>query len=256
MLLVFLLFVFTAQAAAQTVGNVQVLGRVTTTLLDENLGLAASRAHPGYVYGHNDRGGGHQLSALDPATGALQAVLTIEGVVNHDWEDLCVGTCGGGEVRLRTCRWSEHDAESLLIDPAGDLYVISMVTAGDGLFAKLPGDGWGSVQGVPIGQSESVRLGLQTTHHDPRGADLSPDGRSLLVKTEESVLLYQFTNAKDYVAQLDHARPQQVSTYIRRPLGEAIAWNLDGTGFYTLPEGVTPVFHFYSVSRKPEDIVG
>ncbi|XP_076461681.1 uncharacterized protein LOC143294136 [Babylonia areolata] len=266
-------------------GNVRVMGQVSSAEVDENSGLAASRLHPGILYGQNDHGDTNRIFAMDPVSGDVKATLTIQGVTNHDWEDLCVGTCGRGDsgtciyiadigdkngqnprqiykvrepqdisdatlpvVDTYKFTWSEDDAESLMIDQAGDLYIISKVHGGDALFAKLPPNGWGSAVGVKVGHHDTVRLGLQTTHNDPQGADLSPDGRNMLVKTEEGLLLYQFSSSMDYVAELSQMRGLEVSTYVRRVNGEAVAWNVEGTGFYTLPEGLSPVFNYYTVT--------
>ena len=141
-----------------------------------------------------------------------------------------------------------------MVDPRGDLYVISKVNDGNALFAKLPASGWESSQGVTVPSADTVRLGLHTDHNDPQGADLSPDGLSMLVKTEEGVLYYDFTDNGDYVRQLAGKRPVEVTTYSRRPSGEAVAWDVNGNGFYTLPEGEHPVFNYYFVHEV--DIVG
>jgi hypothetical protein len=84
-----------------------------------------------------------------------------------------------------------------------------------------------------------------------QGADLSQDGLSLLVKTEESVLYYGFPHPGGYVQQLHDVSPILVDTYVRRKAGEAVAWNADGSGFYTLPEGANEYFNYYSVTRNP-----
>lgn len=288
-LFLFCLFLSSTCAEVQF-STVNVLGTVSAGRLDENSGLAVSRVHARIVYGQNDHGDSNRVFALDPMSGDLKATLTIDGAHNHDWEDLCVGPCGQGlsgsclyigdigsgnkqlprtiyKVRepstiedstlpvldTYTFTWAEDDAESLMIDPSGDLYIISKVHGGDALFAKLPRSGWSSAHPVHVGVHDSVRLGLRTSHNDPQGADLSPDGRYLLVKTEESVVVYEFSAAQDYVSELGQLRPRVVTTYVRRPSGESVAWTGASDGFYTLPEGQNPVFNYYSVVS---DLIG
>lgn len=268
-------------------GQVQVLGQVTSSQPDENSGLAASRVHPNVLYGHNDHGDTSRIFAFDPNTGAVLATIHIDGATNTDWEDICVGTCGGSQANesclyigdigdgngrhprtvykvmepplledgsisvVETYRftWSEADAESLMVDPQGNLYVISKASGGEARFAPLPAAGWQSSSPVTVTDQGSVLLHLHTAHRDPQGGDLSSDGLSLLVKTEEGILFYEFATASDYAQQLSHMTPTVVSTYVRRPAGEAVAWNPQGTGFYTLPEGLHPTFHFYTFSH-------
>ena len=154
------------------------------------------------------------------------------------------------------CRWGEDNAESLMIDPEGDLFVISKVHGGDALFARLPPSGWGASTPVAIPSHATARLGLHTGHKDPQGGELSPDGRALLVKTEEGLLYYAFSANRNYVSEMAAMRPQEVSTYVRRASGESVAWNVNGTGFYTIPEGLHPVFNYYTVTGEAGTPIG
>lgn len=67
---------------------------MSSSEVTENSGLAASRQHPGVLYGHNDKGDSSRIFALDPRTGDLLATLEIDNAANYDWEDICVGICG------------------------------------------------------------------------------------------------------------------------------------------------------------------
>nr|KAG5701277.1 hypothetical protein BaRGS_020639 [Batillaria attramentaria] len=263
----------------------QKLGKVKDLRLDEASGLAASRKHPGVFYTHNDKGGRARIFALSAETGEVLATLKIEGAVNKDWEDICVGPSAsgkgddqdyiyvgdigdrGGEKKAANTiykvrepdtiqndslkvedtlkfKWREQDAESLMIDPEGNLYIISKVKGGQALFAKLPASGWGASDPEPIPESDTARLNIETNKNDPQGADISPDGTEILVKAEKAVYYYAVPK-KDYLKVVRDTEPQKVETYKRRKDGEAVAWKADGSGFYTLPEGENPTFHFY-----------
>ena len=78
-----------------------------------------------------------------------------------------------------TCRWDEPDAEGVIVDPKGEVYVISKVDGGNGLLGKLPSSAWGQYDPVTVPAANTVRLGTYSSRfeRDPRGADLSPDGR-------------------------------------------------------------------------------
>jgi len=60
--------------------------------LRESSGLAASRAHPGLFWSHNDSGDGPMLYAID-TTAALLGVVEVEGARAVDWEALGMGPC-------------------------------------------------------------------------------------------------------------------------------------------------------------------
>ena len=152
-------------------------------------------------------------------------------------------------------RWGEEDAESLMVDPDGDLYIISKVHGGRGLFAKLPRAGWGATHPVTIPIQDTAILRLHTSNNDPQGADISPSGTELLVKAEEEVYYYSVPDG-DYVRAVRDRLPEVVQTYVRRPSGESVAWNAAGSGFFTLPEGKHPTFHLYMKAESPGDIVG
>jgi hypothetical protein len=64
-------------------------------MLTETSGLAASRAHPGVLYAHNDSGGGAVFYAV-AETGALIATIRLPGVTLEDTEDIDVGPCPAG----------------------------------------------------------------------------------------------------------------------------------------------------------------
>ena len=57
------------------------------SIIIEASGLAASHRDPKLLWTHNDSGGQPVLYALDP-NGARRGDLRIQGVVNHDWEDI------------------------------------------------------------------------------------------------------------------------------------------------------------------------
>ena len=163
-------------------------GRVARPELTEASGLAASRAHPGVLWSHNDHGGGAVLYALGP-DGADLGAFTVPGVDARDWEDIAAGADAGGQAwiyvadigdnhekrdevevlrvpepatlgadgltgaagRLRL-RYPDHahDAETLLVDPQdGSVYVLTKSKLGATLVFRTPGPGAFDTASVP-----------------------------------------------------------------------------------------------------------
>lgn len=80
---------------------------------EEASGLAASRRTPGLLWTHNDSGGEPVLFALG-LDGSLRGKIRLEGVTNHDWEDiaafeldgrawLIIGDIGDNYATRRDC---------------------------------------------------------------------------------------------------------------------------------------------------------
>ena len=63
--------------------------------VSETSGVAASRAHAGIFWTHNDSGGDSAVFALD-STGVVVGRVRIRGAGNRDWEDIAVAPCGPG----------------------------------------------------------------------------------------------------------------------------------------------------------------
>ncbi|XP_012946250.1 uncharacterized protein LOC106013922 [Aplysia californica] len=139
--------------------------------------------------------------------------------------------------------WTEQDAETLMIDPTGQLYVVSKIHGGRAVLAKIPSSAWGGPR-VALDQAHSGTLKLTTSHNDPQGGDISPDGKEMLLVCEDDVYHYNVANL-DYVKAVNSQIPQRIASYSREHSTEAIAWSPNGSGFYTLPEGKDEKLYFY-----------
>lgn len=60
--------------------------------VSETSGVAASRAHPGLFWTHNDSQGDSAIFAVDSG-GTLIGRVRVQGATNRDWEDIAVGPC-------------------------------------------------------------------------------------------------------------------------------------------------------------------
>jgi len=65
-------------------------GTLNRTYTGEASGLAASRAHPGVLWTHNDSNNPNKVYAISATDGHLLAEYTVSGGSNDDWEDIAI----------------------------------------------------------------------------------------------------------------------------------------------------------------------
>ena len=140
--------------------------------LNEASGLAVSRSVPGRLWTHNDSGQ-PIVFALD-TQGKVTARVRLTGAVVEDWEAIAVGPCPAGSClyiadigdnqaarkRITIYRTPEpagagssapaaealhatypdgaHDAETLLVTPDGELFIVTKGDPGSGTLYKFP----------------------------------------------------------------------------------------------------------------------
>jgi hypothetical protein len=78
------------------------------------------------------------------------------------------------------------------------------------------------------------------------GGDISPDGSLVLLKTYNDVLLWARGEQEDVATAL--SKQPVLLPYIAEPQGEAIGWNSDGSGYYTVSEeklGLSAHLYYY-----------
>lgn len=73
------------------------VGILNHSPLKEASGLAASRAHAGVLWTHNDGGAGANVFAIDSVTGAVLTTIPIPEIENLDWEDAMVVSPASGQ---------------------------------------------------------------------------------------------------------------------------------------------------------------
>jgi hypothetical protein len=143
------------------------------------------------------------------------------------------------------------DAETLLADPlSGDLYVISKSLDGSGIY-RIPAEGFeekdileaeklGELPDKPASMFELIT-----------GGDVNADGTELLIKSYQQVFYWNRTGRETPLHELLQVPPDTLN-YRAEPQGEAIAFDADGEGFFTLSEerfNIVPVLYFYE--RRP-----
>lgn len=239
-----------------------------TDKLKEASGLAISHVNPGILYSHNDSGGEAKIYAID-AQGKLCATLSLAGASNRDWEDIAAvtlaksgqsyiyaGDIGDNAARYNTIkiyRFPEpklskadslltiqnydtieiayedgpRDAEALFVDPrSGDIYIISKREEQVGLYRAKPSYPTGKI-------NTAVKLGTLPLSW-VTAADLSPNGKKLLVKTY--VGIWQFKVNRHKQGDITLSQKPKNLPYKIEPQGEGICWDNQGKGYYTLSE--------------------
>lgn len=253
-------------------------GTVAEPALVETSGIVASRRNAGVLWAHNDSGDSPRIFALDTAGRSL-GTYAVQGAEALDWEDIAAGPGpeeGSGylyigdigdnpETRASvtiyrvlepavdpaapadgtleaermdvTYEDRARNSETLLFDPeSGALFTVHKT---GGRAARIYRIG----PFVPGGDVTATMVGMVRTPMATAG-DISADGREILIRSYVSVQLWKRPEGStiDEALGATHcrmaARPE--------PQGEAIAFGLDGAGYYTLSEGAARPLWFYA----------
>ncbi|XP_061177716.1 uncharacterized protein LOC133186497 [Saccostrea echinata] len=256
------------------------VGDISDHRIAEASGLASSRVHASVLYTHNDKGDSSRIFAVDADSGHVLAELNINNARNYDWEDIAVGVCpnapsksciyigdtgdhsGDGSVKniylveeplllkdgslnpIATLHyeWNVIDAETLMVDPNGNVILITKVHGGLGQIGIIPSSAFLSTSTYQITRSSTLNI-PPTTHNDPVGGDISPNGREVLLRTHNTIYYWRVDNM-DYLTALSTADPVVVS-HVKEHQGEAVAWDALGNGYFTCSEGHNePIYYF------------
>lgn len=244
------------------------LGKVESDALTEVSGLAASRVYEDMLWVHNDSGDGPFLYCVR-TTGASCGVFEVSGADATDWEDIAIGPHPGsgrdhiyigdigdnrqerGSVTVYviaepdpgkspprataivhdlTYPGGPRDAEALMVDPNGDIFIVT----------KTPGRATLYVAHAPLARRERLervgQIDLGSSLSGVTGGDISSDGRSAVLAT--------YSGVYELVAP-DGSFRWWAGTIRRLRMGrfrqlEAVAYGDDGTTVYATSEGRHP----------------
>ncbi len=266
-------------------GAAELLGNLSSPVINESSGLAISRVRPDRLWTHNDSGTGPKLFAVD-LTGQLVATCSVEGARAIDWEDmasflldnqpfLVIGDFGDNRMTrghyqlylvpepalpaadLHVAREVEFrfesdsfDCESVAFDPTTREFILVAKTWKPfcTVFAlPLPADDDKSVQIAR--RIASLPLAGIT------GMDISPDGaRAILVSYTSA---YEYERLPDQTWGQAFARPPIKRTMPERIQGEAICYGQDGkTLFLTSEQRPCPLFRVPPATDDGDDPTG
>ena len=263
------------------------IGTIKTDLIQEASGIAASRKNKSILWVHNDSGSSSVLYAIN-YTGKLLGTFIIKDARCRDWEDIAIGPgpdknkdylyigdigdneskhskvtiyrvpepnvnsnasdkkieIGPPDVIELTFPDRPKDSETLLVDPLnGDIYLITKRN----LFSR--------VYHAPYPQSidkpaEMVYVAILPWGF-ATGGDVSPDGKLVIVRVPASALIWKRSeNEPLWRAFLGQYLDIEL---IPEPQGEAICFNSNGLGFFTLSEKANQPLYYYQASNLPEE---
>ena len=234
--------------------------------LEEISGLAASVLNPGMLWVHNDSGNPAVVYLVDENLN-IHLSCRLKGAKNRDWEDIAVGP--GPDKSKRYVYVADigdnnarHGVKYIYRFPepqAGPKNQEITIFAFDTIAFRLSGEKKDTEAIMVHPQTQHIYVvskrekpvhvyELQFPFGDEIltarniaalpltqivGADISADGDEILMKDYDNVYYWRMKGRT--VAQALKDKPL-VLHYTEEPQGEAIAFKMDGSGFYTLSE--------------------
>jgi len=234
------------------------VGTLESPEITELSGLAASRVHPGVLWGHNDSGDVPRIFAIDES-GRLRATVHINVPVAHDWEDIAItgttiyiGDIGDNDAARSSIlvhRVAEpalqdatvnattftlhypdgaHDAEALMVDPLGRRLVIvtKELSGRSSVYATSlahPG-ALTRIATLALGPGELVTAG-----------DISADGESIALRTYIAVYIWSRRGSEDLATTFTRSPCRRTPSRERQ--SEALAIAPAGDHYVTSSEG-------------------
>lgn len=253
-------------------------GVIQVPEMSEISGMVASQNMPGMLWAHND-GGDQPVVYLIDSKANWQGTFRLSNAANRDWEDIATAKINGENYLLLSdtgdnssvfnndyyiyrCKEPKantaaeqninstekisfkypdgsRDAEALLVDHAtNDIYIItkreakariyvlpypqktnSQITAS--FVAELPFGG--ELGGVPMGAT---------------GGDISWNNSEIIIKNYFQVYYWKLKTGETIRQALTRSY-DKLLPYAPIPQEEAICWESNAAGFYTLAEGTT-----------------
>lgn len=236
--------------------------------VSESSGVAFGRRNPGAVWTHNDSGGDAVVFAAD-STGRRFSPVEVQGARNRDWEDIAVGSCPSGNCLFIADTGDNHaerkdveiirvpepgrgarrtapaetfqarypggprDAEAMFVLPGGRVYLLTKGRNSPVALYRYPGP----LRAGRVATLQRVRSITRTPVSRPNqvtGADATPDGRWVAVRTYSSLFLYR---TEDLFAGRDAAAARVDLARLGEPQGEGVALRADGTVLLTSEGG-------------------
>lgn len=228
----------------------------------------ASISNPGYLWTINDSGNPSEIFLLDH-DGDIKLTCKLKKINNRDWEDIAiwrdpkdslvylyVGEIGDNEARYALkyiYRLEEpllekedkisidkfdtliiklpdalRDMEAMTIDHStGDLYMVSKREQNVNVYL---------LDHNSTLKRDTLVPSIITTipYFNTVAIDFSFDSKEILLKTYDEIYYWKKPDSVS-IAKTLNSPPIRLD-YKKEPQGESLAWNLDGSGFYTLSE--------------------
>lgn len=264
-----------------------VIGKANNPMLNEISGMVASKRNKGMFWVHNDSGDINKIFLID-SLAQIRAIFYLKDVENRDWEDVAITTINGEtwlyiaeigdnqaifdtkyiyrfkepslngsslieNIEKISFQYSDgnRDAEALLIDhDTQQLYIISKREEKKRLYeiSFIPG----TVQTANF--LSELNFSVSTNTSIPQliqgqyivAGDISPDNGEILIKNYMQIFYWKKRENETLKETLN--RPPKQVPYMIEPQGEAIAFDTEGKGYYTISEadsdGVTSIIYY------------
>ena len=260
--------------------------RGESTMMEAS-GIAPSILNPGYIWSHNDKGNENLLFLLDEASGKTIVRYRLQGINNRDWEDMEITVDENGNPWIfladigdnnrvypnytihkfreplmeedhkgRVVNWqpedyktyvytypedNKHDSEALLYDLwHDDLYIVTKRDFNSLIYVLSGDEDWSS--------PGEARLVGNFNFTRAVAGNVSLDGTGVLLKTYERIMYWERSEMEP-LWQTFQRKPQLAPYEPVEPQGEAIAFDVEGRGYFTLSEysnSIIPVLYYYS----------
>lgn len=242
---------------------------ITPGIIDEASGLAASATMPGYLWTIQDSGQPNSLYLIS-RDGKTIKEYNLPGSNNRDWEEVAIGPGPDNGVSyayiadignnnqpiaptntiyripeisgadgsfsqnaLQKITFSypdgPRDAEALIVDPqTRDIFVLSKEMTGTNIYRLGYPQ---SLTDVSVAEKVGSVPGVLLT----TASSISRDGSEILVRSYLGVYYWRRSNGESVTQALTRS-PNKTLTVAAEPQGEAICFEHENKGFYTLSE--------------------
>ena len=263
------------------------VGTISDARIDEVSGMVPITGRPDYFWIHNDSKDAARLFAIRK-DGALVAEVDLPGASNTDYEDIATGpgpdrdrtylfiadTGNNALNRTQLVIWrlpepslpstnlnqalvaersepirfryptGTYNNESLIVHPStGALYIITKVNGPAGVY-RFPS----SAAGAAV--QTLVRIATMNIGGLVTAADLSEDGRRMLVRTFPAVQEYRLPEGARFESIFNQPRIILPNAGAAEPKSESICFDLQDLDFFTSNEGNPAPIHQTSRLRQ------
>jgi hypothetical protein len=248
-------------------------GIIDNSEINEASGLASSKNYPSMFWTHNDSGDKPRIFLITDKA-KYRATFYLQGIKNRDWEEIAQGPGPvesksylyigeiGDNLGLHNYKYIyrieepdfspeestalidtvDHGIDSIkfsLSDGARDTeaFLVDPTTKNIYIFSKREKKEV-NLYVLPYPQSTEKPIIAKFLMHIPftqiTAADISVDGKEVLIKNYQHIYYWK-KNGNESLEDLLKKEPAHLP-YAEEPQGEAIAFDRNGKGYYTLSE--------------------
>ena len=263
------------------------LGTLESTDIDEASGLAASRAHPGVFWVHNDSGDSARVFALN-RQGQHLGIYNIAGASATDWEDMAlgpgpidgqdylylgdIGDNSAVRSQITVYRIAEPNvdpcqppitttltgADTITLqypDGARDAETLMVDPVNRDLYIISKRESQSRLYRAAYPQSTTQTITMQFKAQLPwgwaTGGDISPYGRLIIVRGYFGASLWRRPPGTDLWDAFSDAACSVPLPLVSEPQGEAIAFDPQWGDYYTVSENAHQPLYYFENNTAP-----